>query len=166
MTTQLTSPQVAADRRADAALLGAVSAGSVAAAVRLLTEDALTPAVVGWAWAATPALLILAAYLLISFWEGKAGVRQQRGALAALAGLVALSIPFTASMPFSPIYGVALLLLAVRTRYASTAVVGVVVLLASAILGPMSTPQAALSLAVLAVACAANSVRTAFAART
>lgn len=165
MTTQLTSPQVAADRRADAALLGATAVGSAAAALRLLTEGALTPVFVGWLWAAVPALLILLAYLLTSSMEGKAGIRQQRGALAALTGLAALSIPFTANMPFSPIYGVALLLLAVRTRHAATAVVGVVTLLAPAILGALSIPQAALALGLLAVACVANAVRVALVAR-
>ncbi|MDN3483073.1 hypothetical protein QMA10_14215 [Arthrobacter sp. APC 3897] len=165
MTAQLTSAHVAADRRADAALLGAASAGSAAAAVRLLTDGAVPPAVAGWAWVAAPAFFILLAYVPVASGEGKAGIRQQRGALAALSGLAVLSVAFTVSMPFSPFYGIALLLLGVRTRYPATAVVGVAAVLASVIVVPLSVPQGALCLGLLAVACAANCVRTASAAR-
>lgn len=69
-------------------------------------------------------------------------------------------------MTFSPVYGLALLLLAVRTRYPATAVVGVVAVIGSMVQGPLSVPQGALSLGILAAACAASSVRTESAART
>lgn len=165
MTTQLTSQQVAADRRAESTLIGAVALGCLASVVRLLTEDALTSVAVSFVWMLLPPALILAAALIAAPAERKAGIAQQGGALLVLAGLAAFSVPFTVSLPFSPIYGIALILLAVRTRYSTTAVVGGVALVGSLVVGLLPAPQAVLALAVLAVACVANSVKVRSAAR-
>lgn len=165
MTTQLTSQQVAADRRAEAALIGAVALGCLASIVRLLTEGALTSVAVSFVWMLFPPALILAAAVIAAPAERNAGITQQRGALLILAGLAALSVPFTVSLPFSPIYGIALILLAVRTRYSTTAVIGGVALIGSLVVSILTVPQAVLALAVLAVACVANAVRVRSATR-
>lgn len=164
MSSQLTPIEVSADRKAEATLLGAVAIGCLAAILRLLTEDALTPVAVGWAWVLLPPALILAAALVAAPAKRGPGSRQQ-GALLVLAGLAALSIPFTAGMPFSPIYGIALLLLAARTRYTPTAVVGMVTLLGAVMVGFLSAQQAVVSLALLAAAAGANAIQTWRAAR-
>lgn len=165
VTTQLTSQQVTADRRAEATLIGAVAIGCLASIVRLLTEDALTSVAVSFVWGLLPPALILAAALIAAPAERKAGIARQGGALLVLAGLAAFSVPFTVSLPFSPIYGTALILLAVRTRYSTTAVVGGVALVGSLVVGSVNVPQAVFALAVLAVACVANAVRVWSAAR-
>lgn len=129
-----------ADAAAGSSLLRAAGVGAVFSAVFLLTgSDALSP----WYWVSTgaispalvwkfmpqivPALLIIAAYRASARTERRLGIRQQQGALAVL---VFLAVPFPASVPFSGIYGVALLLLAIRTRQTYTVVVGVLALVA------------------------------------
>lgn len=165
MTTQLTSQQAAADRRAEATLIAAVTLGCLASVVRLLTEGALTSVAVSFVWMLLPPALILAAALTAAPAERKTGIAQQGGALFALAGLAALSVPFTASLPFSPVYGIALILLAMRTRRTQPAVVGGVALVGSVVLNFMTVPQAVLALALLSVACGTNAVRAWLAAR-
>lgn len=110
-------------------------------------------------WAVIPALLVLGAYLLTAHGERQAGIRQQRGALAALVGLAVLMIPFSAGMAFSPVYGLALLLLALRTRNVSTAVFGALALFASIFVGMLSTWQGILVFALVVLSGGANAAR-------
>ena len=79
------------------------------------------------------ALLILSAWFLTARSEARNGIRQQRGAMAALTGLAVFCIPFTADLVYSPVFGAALLLLAVRTGEARTAAAGVMALAAALI---------------------------------
>ncbi|MET4061069.1 apolipoprotein N-acyltransferase [Arthrobacter sp. UYP6] len=159
MTHQFMASEVVADRTSDAALIGAVTVGSLAALVRLLTDNALTPVVIEGLWAALPVALILLSYVLTAARERQAGIRRQRGALAALTGLAALSVPFFWSAIFTPVYGIALVLLAVRTRYTPTAAFGALTLFASLYVGFLTVPQAVFLFALLVVAGAANTIR-------
>ena len=123
-------------------------------------ENALTPVVIEGLWAALPVALILLSYVLTAARERQAGIRRQRGALAALTGLAALSVPFFWSVIFTPVYGIAVVLLAIRTRYTPTAAFGALTLFASLYVGFLTVPQAVFLVALLAVAGAANTIRT------
>ncbi len=79
------------------------------------------------------ALLILAAWFLTARSENRNGIRQQRGAIAALTALAVFCIPFVPDLVYSPVFGAALLLLAVRTGEARTAAAGVMALAAALI---------------------------------
>ena len=99
------------------------------------------------------AVLVLAAWALTARTEHQHGIRRQRGALAALAGMAVLCIPFISGLVFSPFFGVALLLLALRTREVRTAAMGLTA--AAAALVPAFFPLfdgAALILALIATA--------------
>ncbi|KAD3456082.1 hypothetical protein GD627_15435 [Arthrobacter yangruifuii] len=74
------------------------------------------------------ALLLLAAWFFTARTEKQVGIRQQRGAMAALAGLAVFCIPFLPGLVFSPVFGAALILLAVRTRDVRTAAMGITAL--------------------------------------
>ena len=108
------------------------------------------------------AALILAAWALTARMESRHGIRQQRGAMAALAGLAVLCIPFLPDLVFSPVFGAALLLLAVRTREARTVAAGIMAL-AAALIPPVSAdlPGAAVAggLGLTAVATLAAAVQ-------
>ena len=119
-----------ADRVADASLLAAAAAGSLLSVLRIAVREIgspFTPAYpVFLLWGAVPALLILGAYLLTAASEGRNGIRRQRGALAALTGLAVLSVPLIGfDLVFSPVYGLALIALALRTRGTLAAAAGV-----------------------------------------
>lgn len=152
-----------ADRIADTFLLAAVSAGALVSLLRTLN---VIDASVGsfMLWGAVPPLLVLAAYLFTAASEGRAGIRRQRGAVAALTGLAVLSVPFVGfHLAFSPVYGLCLIALAVRTRGTLAAATGVLALgvsLAPALSGGTFTElQAMASIALVAVAAAAAAVR-------
>ena len=139
MTVQLTGVERRADRMADAALLAATAAGALCSILRAAVKgdpplSGLYYPAVQMLWMLCPALLVLGAYLLAARFEGRAGIRRQRGALAALVGFSVICGLFTHVLPFSPGYGLALLALAVRTRGTLAAATG---LLAVAVaLGP------------------------------
>ena len=84
------------------------------------------------------AVLLLAAWALTARAEKRCGIRRQRGAMAALAGAAVFCIPFTPALVFSPFFGVALILLALRTRQGGTAAVGLAALAAALVLAGYS----------------------------
>ncbi|MCC3273662.1 hypothetical protein MUK71_02085 [Arthrobacter zhangbolii] len=99
------------------------------------------------------AALLLAAWFLTARAEERLGIRQQRGALAALAGLGVFCIPFTPALVFSPVPGLALILLSVRTRDLRTAAMGGTALAAALVLAFFpALPFAAPILALVAAA--------------
>ena len=119
-----------ADRVADASLLTAAAAGSLLSVLRIAVGEFGSPFTPAYPffllWGAVPAFLILGAYLLTAASERGCGIRQQRGALAALTGLAVLSVPLIGfDNAFSPIYGLALMALALRTRGTLAAAAGV-----------------------------------------
>ena len=99
------------------------------------------------------ALLLLAACGITAWVEKRAGCRQQQGAMAALAGLAVFAIAFTPELAFSPVFGAALVLLALRTREARTAALGVCALAAALV--PAMAPSLPGNAAVLALTGAA-----------
>ena len=99
------------------------------------------------------AALLLAAWALTVRAEARSGIRRQRGAMAALAGLAVLCIPLMPHPVFSPVLGAALILLAFRTRDPRTAGAGFTALAASlALVVFPDFPGAALVLALVAAA--------------
>jgi len=132
----------AADATAGSSLLGATGVGAVfALGFQLAGWGSFVPpwapltfesVVMSYLWMfapmIVPAALIFAAYLATARTESRLDVRQQRGALALLAILAAFPLPPTSA--FSGIYGVALILLAVRTKETFTVVVGALALIA------------------------------------
>lgn len=150
-----------ADRVADASLLAAAAAGALLSVLRIAVREIGSPFAPAYPffllWGAVPALLILGAYLLTAASESGTGVRQQRGALAALTGVAVLSVPLI-GFDFSPIYGLALMALALRTRGTLAAAAGVLavsVSLTVALAGETFTGLQAIS-AVLLVAVASG----------
>ncbi|MDK1328730.1 hypothetical protein [Arthrobacter sp. zg-Y1143] len=106
------------------------------------------------------AALLLAAWFLTARAETRQGIRVQRGAMAALAALAVLCIPFTPDLVFSPVFGGALILLALRTREALTAALGLTALAAAVVLAFCpSLTGAALIPALTAAAAVAVVVR-------
>ena len=161
-TTQLS--EKAADLKAEAWLFATAALGSLACLIRVAIEEAYPGAWLPFpgaelGWAVIPALLVLVAYLLTAHGERHAGIRQQRGALAALVGLAVLLIPISAGLIFSPVYGLALLLLALRTRNILTAVFGALAFFASIFVGMLSPWQWMLVFALVTVSGGANAVR-------
>ena len=155
-----------ADRTADAALLAAAAAGALLALFRLAAVETgpnsspdSTLAVL--LYGAAPVLLALAAYLLTAAAERRTGIRQQRGAMAALTGLAVLSVPLVGfEAAFSPFFGLALIALAVRTRGALAAATGVLALAAALSAGPLTDAQAMAAFALVAVAGGTAAVRS------
>ena len=139
MTVPLTGVERRADRIADAALLAATAAGALCSILWVAVKGdpplfGLYYPTVQMLWTLYPALLVLGAYLLAARFEGRAGIRRQRGALAALVGFSVICAFFTYALPFSSGYGLALLALAVRTRGTLAAATGV--LAVAVALGP------------------------------
>ncbi|UWX97500.1 hypothetical protein N2K95_02060 [Arthrobacter zhaoxinii] len=157
----------AADRNAAGWLSAATAAGALVGMCWLLAGRG-SPGLGSW----LPSLLVLfgagllAAVLLVVVWaltarhEARLGIRQQRGALAALAGLALFGVPFTPDLVFSPVFGAALLLLAVRTRDARTAAMGFTALAAALALAVSpELPGAAVILGLVTVAAASVPVQ-------
>ena len=157
-----------ADRTADAALLAAVSGGALLALLRAagMPDPFLNLSFpFSLLWGAVPVVLILAAYLLTAASESRAGIRRQRGALAALTGLAVLSVPLIGfELIFSPFYGLALIALAVRTRGTLAAATGVLALAVSLTValfdGVLSDLQVLAAFALVAVAGGVAATRT------
>lgn len=76
-----------------------------------------------------PALLLITAWALTSREESRYGIRAHSGAMAVLAGLSVLTIGLAAPYGLSMIYGVTLLLLAIRTKDRSSIICGIFALL-------------------------------------
>lgn len=149
-----------ANLRADQSLLVATGVGSCFSVLHILVRaDGTIPwaprVSVGladpWLWIAAPVVLMLGAYLVVAGGEKQEGQRHQRGAMAVLVALaVGMAILFN-SLPFNPAYGVALLLLAVRTRGVLSAAVGVFALTAAIGILSLQSAGAAWALSILAV---------------
>ena len=165
-TAERRAAECRADRTADAALLAAAAAGALLALFRLAAvetgpnsspDSTLGVLLCG----AAPVLLARAAYLLTAAAERRTGIRQQRGAMAALTGLAVLSVPLVGfEAAFSPFFGLALIALAVRTRGALAAATGVLALAAALSAGPLTDAQAMAAFALVAVAGGTAAVRS------
>lgn len=150
-----------ANLRADQSLLVATGLGACISVLRILVwADNTIPWAprlsVGladpWLWIVAPIALLLGAYLVVAAGENTDGQRHQRGALAVLVALTVGMAFFFYSFPFNPAYGLALILLAVRTRGVLTAAVGVFALVAAIGIPLLQSAGAALGLSMLAVA--------------
>ncbi|MDM7991654.1 hypothetical protein [Arthrobacter sp. zg-Y877] len=138
------------------ALIGAAWQLAGAGQLPFLPQNFLGTLLVGFGAGILAALLILAAWSLTARSESRLGIRQQRGAMAALAGLAAFCIPFTPDLVFSPVFGAALVLLAIRSRDVRTAAAGVVALaVALALAFSPDFPGSALVLGLVAAAATA-----------
>ncbi|MBG6182045.1 hypothetical protein [Arthrobacter sp. CAN_A1] len=149
-----------ANLRADQSLLAAIGLGACVSVLHIFAwADGTIPWVprfsLGladpWLWIATPIVLLLGAYLVVAAGERKEGRRHHRGAMAVLVALAVGMAIFFNSFPFNPVYGVALLLLAVRTRSVLTAAVGVFALAVAIGIFSLQSAGAALGLIMLAV---------------
>lgn len=154
-----------ADRLAEAWLMAAAASGALFALTWLVMEVHPAVGLPGFPGSllvvgAVPALLILAAYFLTAAFERRAGIREQRGALAALTGLAAFTFPFFLNLVFSPVYGLALILLAVRTRGAPAAALGAMALLSSLSMVWLPSLQAMPVVALVAAAGGVAAVRS------
>ena len=130
----------AADAAATGRLFAATGAGALigaawqlagAGGLPFLPQDFGGTLLVSFGAGILAAALMLLAWSLTARAESRHGIRQQRGAMAALAGLAVFCIPFTANLVFSPVLGAALILLAVRTRDPRTAAAGCTALAAA-----------------------------------
>ena len=80
--------------------------------------------------------------------------------MAALTGLAAFTFPFFLNLVFSPVYGLALILLAVRTRGAPAAALGAMALLSSLSMVWLPSLQAMPVVALVAAAGGVAAVRS------
>ncbi|MCC9175723.1 hypothetical protein [Arthrobacter sp. zg-Y179] len=159
----------AADRIAAGWLSAATGAGAVLGAVwhlagagnlLFLPQNWFGSLLVGFGSGILAAALLAVAWALTARHEARRGIRQQRGALAALAGLAMFSVPFTPDLVFSPVFGTAVLLLAVRTRDLRTAAMGFMALAAAVALAVFpDLPGAPVMLGLVAVAALSVAVR-------
>lgn len=150
-----------ANLRADQSLLVATGVGACLSVLYIFVwADGTIPWAPGlsvgvadpWLWIAAPVVLLLGAYLVVASGEKREGQRHQRGAMAVLVALAVGMAIFFNSFPFNPAYGVALLLLAVRTRGVLTAAVGVFAIVAAIGVLSLQSAGAVLGLGMLAVA--------------
>ncbi|MCC3302641.1 hypothetical protein [Arthrobacter sp. zg-Y895] len=156
-----------ADHNATRWLAAATGAGVVLGAawhlagnLPFLPQNRFGSLLVGFGAGILAAALLSAAWALTAWWEGRRGTRQQRGALAALAGLAVFSVPFTPDLVFSPVFGAVLLLLAVRTRDARTAAMGITALAAAVVLAVFpDLPGAPVMLGLVTIAALSVAVR-------
>ncbi|MBG6181154.1 hypothetical protein [Arthrobacter sp. CAN_A1] len=157
-----------ANLRADQSLLTATGVGACLSVLHIFVwPDSTLPWVRGltvgpadpWLWLAAPTVLLWGAYLFVATAEGREGRRGHRGAMAVLVVLAVVVALFSHGIYFSPIYGLALLLLAVRTRGVLSTAVGVFALLVALGILSLQSSGAALSVSLLAVASLIAAVR-------
>ncbi|MCQ1954610.1 hypothetical protein [Arthrobacter sp. zg-Y238] len=151
-----------ADRNATRWLAAAAGAGAVLGAawhlagagnLPFLPQNWFGSLLVGFGSGILAAAQLIVVWLLTARHEDRRGIRQQRGALAALAGLAVFSVPFTPDLVFSPVLGLAVLLLAVRTRDLRTAAMGLTAFSAAIVLAVFpDLPGAPVMLGLVAVA--------------
>ncbi|MHA7276800.1 hypothetical protein ACX80O_09805 [Arthrobacter sp. Hz1] len=161
MTSQPTTAERTANLRADQSVLIATAAGAILSVIYVLLSSGgsirrAPTSTAGllelWLWGAAPVVLILGAYLMVATAEGRDGERHQRGALAVLVGAAVIVTLPSLAFAFSPVYGVALILLAVRTRGVLAAAVGVLALTAAFGITTLTSAGAALGVVMVAIA--------------